>query len=121
MKEHYAGEESQEPSMFDALLRAKIDSSGGGQNFAAELGVAHSTLWRWMERRIDPLSGQRSSAKDRLVEKLGLPEEQLQVLSQITVREACELLLETAATDPSGEAAQHPATPTAEGQNLDTK
>lgn len=87
--------------MFDALLRAKIDSSGGGQNFAAELGVAHSTLWRWMERRINPLAGQRSSAKDRLVEKLGLPEEQLQTLSEISVREACELILnlgETTAT-----------------------
>jgi hypothetical protein len=86
--EYYKG-----TTMFDALLRSQIERSGGGKNYASRIGVVYSTLWRWLERDINPLYGTSTAAKDRLVDDLSLPKEDLQRLQEITVREACDIIL----------------------------
>lgn len=88
--------------MFNALVLYRAEQVGGMLEYAKKLDVAKSTLWRWNNGYVDVFDGNQGEAKQRFFDDLGMPKEDLQRLSEISVTEAVQLILEVPETSPTG-------------------
>jgi len=93
--------------MYDALVDSRIEYHDGLPNYAAKLGVNPSTIWRWRNRAYDPFNHLKAG-RERFQVDVDLSREDLKRLSEISVAEACEIILNH--TDaPAAESPQPPA------------
>lgn len=90
----------QEPSSEPLLVAATRDrarqADGSQRDFAVRVGLHPGTLARWMKKGSIP-----PSAYPLLAGELGLPESALKVLAAVTVRQACQLVLEQGVNPPA--------------------
>jgi hypothetical protein len=80
--------------MFDALVEERIKEAGGPSQYARQIGVDPSTLWRWAVGERDLFSGQQTEARQRFFDSLCFPEDALRQFAGMTVNEACVRLIE---------------------------
>jgi hypothetical protein len=105
------GARRRDMSMYDALLDDRIERHGGLDGYAARIDVSPSTLWRWRARDVNPFHYRRPG-RERFQRDVGLNDEQLSKLSEVSVVEACEIVLNHIdAAPPEDQAPQPPSEP----------
>lgn len=90
--EKHQGTERQDMSMYDVLLESQIERHGGMSSYAARIGVSQSTIWRWRVRAVNPFA-RRIAGRERFQDDVGRSLDDLKRLSEISVSEACEIIL----------------------------
>jgi transcriptional regulator with XRE-family HTH domain len=83
--------------MFEALLLDGVSRTEGSQKgFAAKHGISEGTLSRWLRGVVNPLSEHKNATRNqkRLGESLGYSVETLRKLGEISVVDACEIVLD---------------------------
>jgi hypothetical protein len=89
-----------ETTMLLALLMSGVRETEGGQaGYAHNLGVSKTSLVGWLNHNVNPLH--KVASRDKLTSNLGLRADELETLGEVSVQEACEIVLQAkAAEDP---------------------
>jgi hypothetical protein len=85
--------ESRSYSMLDVLLLDRVREAGSKSAYSVRMGIGRSTVWSWLNTSRNPLH--QTTIREKLTKDMGRNAAELTELAAISVKEACDIVLDT--------------------------
>jgi hypothetical protein len=88
---------SQPMSLLQAALLDRVNQAGGQEVYAQRVGVARKSVTAWVRHSVNPVA--RLDTREKVTADLALETDEVSVLAGVTVRDACDIILEVQAAE----------------------